>query len=75
MFRSCCGIILLIFAWILLYVAVPIVFVIVTVPIIVVFLYKKLVEMVELLRNKCKSYRRLSVEPAMNKYFDRIGIR
>jgi hypothetical protein len=74
-FRTWWGIILTLFVLILLYCSVPVVLVMVTIPQIVIFAYKKVLELKELCKNKCRYYRKLGVTPIMNKYFDKIGLR
>jgi hypothetical protein len=69
------GIILIIFLVIMLYVSVPVVFFMITIPQVVIFAGKKIFELKDLLKHKCRFYSKLGVSPVMNRYFDKIGLR
>lgn len=73
-FKNWWGVILTILISIILYVAVPVTFFLVTIPQIIIFGMKKLVELKHLMKNRCKFYRNLSVSPIINRYFSRIGL-
>lgn len=53
----------MVLVFILLYVTIPIVFFLVTVPQVMFHIVKKGVEMKDLCKHRCRRYRRLSIEP------------
>ena len=74
-FRKCYCIFIVTFLALLLYVSIPVIFCLVTLPQIFIFAVKKILELKQLCKNKCRFYRRLGITPIMNKYFDKIGLR
>ncbi|CDW75180.1 ibr domain containing protein [Stylonychia lemnae] len=73
-FKTWWGVIITIFAFLLLYVGIPVIFFILTMPQIVIFTCKIFKELGMLMKNRCRYYRGHSVSPIMNKYFLRIGL-
>lgn len=64
----------LVIAFILLYSTVPIVFFIVTMPQLIFHLAKKVMEMKDLCKNRCRRYRKLSVVPINKRLMRSIGL-
>lgn len=69
-----CMITMIVFAFLLLYSAAPVVFLIVTLPQIVFHLAKKYHELKDLCRNRCRRYRKLNVTPINNRLLRFIGM-
>ena len=73
-FKKCWLIMLLTFFGVVLFAFAPLVFFVVTIPQILIFFHKKMVELKELCKNRCRFYRELRVGPIMNRHLERIGI-
>jgi hypothetical protein len=64
----------LVLVFIMLYSAVPLVFFLVTLPQVTFHIAKKVMEMKELCRNRCRRYQKLSVMPVNNRLLRFIGL-
>lgn len=85
MIRTCCKncrscfkrwycITMMVILGVFLYIGAPVIFLILTIPQIVIFAGKLIFELKDLIKNRCRRYKRLSVSPIMNRYFDALGI-
>jgi hypothetical protein len=73
--RRWCLISVLVLFFIVLYVTVPVIFVIVTIPQLFFHLIKKIVELKDLCKKRCRRYNRLAITPVNNRLLDWIGMR
>lgn len=69
-----CLISLLVLFFIVLYVTIPFIFVIVTLPQLFFHFMKKIVELKDLCKKRCKRYNRLAIGPVNNRLMDWIGL-
>lgn len=72
--RSAKRVLIGVFFGLLLYITAPIIFFIVTIPQVAIFAYKKILELKDLCKNRCRQYRHLRVSPIMNSYFSKLGL-
>ena len=66
---------ILVIFFIILYVTVPFTFVIVTLPQLFFHCAKKMVELKDLCRKRCRRYNRLAITPINNRFLDWIGMK
>ena len=67
-FHCCIYVLFGFFIWIF-YVFIPFIFLFVSIPLICFYTLKVCVEFSDLLKNKCKFYRKVNVSPGVEKYF------
>lgn len=69
-----CLISLLVLFFIVLYMTIPFIFVIVTLPQLFFHFMKKIVELKDLCKKRCRRYNRLAISPVNNRLMDWIGL-